>query len=81
MVIYQFDCFCEASYIGMTSRLLSKSVKKHIPKIIEKYSISEEKESKSIQVLNALKSSPIAKDLVPHPTCTNSYNLDRFKVV
>ena len=35
VIVYQFDCFCKASYIGMTSKQLMKRVKEHIPKSIE----------------------------------------------
>ena len=44
IAVYQFDCFCKTSYIGMTSRQLIKKVRKHIQKSIESYSNSEEKE-------------------------------------
>ena len=68
MVVYQFDCFCKANYIGMTSRQLIKRVREHVPKSIESYCNSEEKETKSTQVLNAFKRSSITKHLVNHPT-------------
>ena len=35
MVVYQFNCFCEDSYIEMTSRQFGKRIKEHIPKSIE----------------------------------------------
>ena len=81
MVVYQFDCFCKASYIGMTSRQLIKRVKEHIPKSIESYCNSKGKETKSTQVANASKRSSIAEHLVKHPTCANNYNRDRFKII
>ena len=64
MVVYQFHCFCKASYIGITSRQLIKRVKEHI-KSIKGYCDSKEKETKSTQVLNALKrsSSNLCKQL------------------
>ena len=34
IVVYQCDCFCKASYIGMTSSQLIKRVKEHIQKTI-----------------------------------------------
>ena len=61
MVVYQFDSFSKASYIGMTSRQLIKRVREHIPKSIESYCHSKDKESKSTQVLNVLKRSSIAE--------------------
>ena len=49
-----------------------------MPNNIESCFNSEEKESKSIQVL---KRSSIAEHLVNHPTCTDSYNRDIFKTI
>ena len=65
----------------MKSRQLIKRVREHIPKSIESYCNSEEKETKSTQVLNALKRSSIAENLINHPTCANYYNRDRFKII
>ena len=48
---------------------------------IEGYCNLEEKETKSTQVLNALKRSSIAEHLVNHPTCANNYKRDRFKII
>ena len=81
MLVYQYDCFCKATYIGMTSRQLIKRVKEHVPKSVESYCNSEEKERKSTQVLNALKRSSIAEHLVNHPNCANNYNRNRFKII
>ena len=81
MLVYQYDCFCKATYIGMTSRQLIKRVKEHVPKSVESYCNSEEKECKSTQVLNALKRSSIAEHLVNHPNCANNYNRNRFKII
>ena len=59
MVIYQFECYCDNSYISLTSRQLNKRVKEHIPTLVEKFlRISEkEKEKKSAKILNAVKRS------------------------
>ena len=65
----------------MTSRQLIKRVRDHIPKSIESYCNSEEKEGKSTQVLVALKHFSIAEHLVNYPTCANSYNIDRFEII
>ena len=46
----------------------------------KKFCNSEEKEIKSIQVLNNLKRSSIAEHLVSHPICANNYNRDRFNI-
>ena len=52
----------------MTSRQLIKTVREYIPKSIENYCNSEDKETKSTHVLNALKRYSIAELLVNHPT-------------
>ena len=36
MVIYQLKCYCNNSYIGLTTRQL-KRIKKHIPACIDKF--------------------------------------------
>ena len=33
-IIYKFNCFCEKSYIGQTSRHLKTRVNEHIPKFV-----------------------------------------------
>ena len=50
----------------MKSRQLIKRVREHIPKSIESYCNSEEKESKSTQFLNVLKRSSTAEHVVNH---------------
>ena len=37
MLVYQLNCFCEDSYIGMTSRPFEKRTKEHVPKSIEEF--------------------------------------------
>ena len=60
MVVYQFNCFCEASYVGMTSRRFGKRIKEHILKGIDEFCMSKKK-TISIRVINASKISAIAK--------------------
>ena len=55
MVVYQYNCFCEASYVGMTSRQFGKRIKEHIPKSVDEFCKMSNKESKSIRVVNATK--------------------------
>ena len=81
MVVYQFNCFCEDSYIGMTSRQFGKRIKEHVPKSIEEFCKTSNKETKSIRVLNASKRSSIAEHLVKNPDCSNNYSLERFKII
>ena len=80
MVIYQFSCFCKASYIGLTTRQLRKRIKEHIPKSVGNFCLSEKKNDILIKVHNASKRLSIAENLVNNPKYANSHNLNRFKI-
>ena len=43
MVIYQYSCCCTASYIGLTTRHLSKRIKEHVPKSVENFALKTKK--------------------------------------
>ena len=47
-IIYKFNCFCEKSYIGQTSRHLKTRISEHIPKFILKF-IDEKAKNKRKQ--------------------------------
>ena len=83
MVIYQFDCYCDNSYIGLTTRQLKKRVKEHIPICVEKFlnKSEKEKDNKSVKVLNAIKRSAITEHLVSNHICAQNFNLERFKII
>ena len=49
MVVDQLNCFCEDSYVGMTSRQFDKRIKEHIPKSIDEFC----KISNNLRVVNA----------------------------
>ena len=53
MAVYQFKCYCEVSYIGLTSQQLRKGILEHIPKCVQNYLASTEKES--VQIINDIK--------------------------
>ena len=44
MVIYQYKCYCDSSYIGLTSRQLKKRIKEHVPKCVQNYMALTEEE-------------------------------------
>ena len=81
MVVYQFNCFCEDSYVGMISRQFGKRIKEHIPKSFDEFYKTSSKENKSIRVVNASKRSDIAEQLVNNLDCASNYNLKRFKII
>jgi len=81
MVVYQFNCFCEGSYVGMTSRQFGIKIKEHIPKSIEELCIMSKKENKSVRVVSASKKSAIAEHLVNNSNFVSNYNLNRIKLL
>ena len=64
MVVDQLNCFCEDSYVGMTSRKFCKRIKEHIPKSIDEFCKISNKENKFIRVVHASKLSAIAEHLI-----------------
>ena len=78
MGVYQFNCFCEDSYVGMTSRQFGKRIKEHFTKSIEELCKMNNKENKSVRVVNAFKISAIAENLVNNSNCASNYNFIRI---
>ena len=64
----------------MTSRQFGKRIKEYIPKSIEEFCKTSNKEIKSIRVVNATKRSAIAEHLVNNLDCASNYNLKRFVI-
>ena len=81
MVVYQFNCFCEDSYVRTTFRQFGKRVKEHDPKSIEDFCKMSNKKNKSVWVVNASKRSAIAEHLVNNSNCASNYNLNWFKLL
>ena len=83
MVVYQFKCYCDNSYIGQTTRQLKKRYKEHIPICVEKFlKFSEkEKETKPMKIVNAMKRSAIAEHLVNNHNCAENFSVERFKII
>ena len=65
----------------MTSRQFGKRIKEHIPKSIDEFCKTSNKDNKSIRVVNASKISAIAKHLVNNLDYASNYNLKRFKII
>ena len=78
IVVYQFNCFCEDNYFGMTSRQFGKRIKEHVPKSIKEFRKMSNKENKTVKVVNASKRSAIAKYLINMSNCAINYNLIRL---
>ena len=79
-VIYRFNCFCEKSYIGQTSRHLKTRLKEHVPKCVEIF-IEGKVNIKSLALINATKRSSIAEHLVNNLDCGKNNKDTRFKIV
>ena len=79
-VVYSFNCFCERSYIGQTSRHLRTRMKEHIPKCVREF-IEGKTNIKSVALMNATRKSSIAEHLVKYPNCGKIYDDVRFKIV
>ena len=68
MVIYQYNFYCRASCIGLTTRHLRKIIKEHVPKSVENFSCLDKKDDIPAKVLNACKRSSIAEHWVNNLT-------------
>ena len=73
-IIYKFNCFCERSYNGQTSRCLKTRVK-HIPKFIKVNTTNKTK-----AVVNAIKRSSITEHLFDSVDCAKLWFV-KFKVI
>ena len=74
MVVYQFKGFCQDIYVRMTSRQFGKRIKEHIPKTIDVFCKTSNKENKSIRIVYVSKRSTIAEHLVDNLDCASNYN-------
>ena len=54
MIIYQYSCFCTASYIGLTTRQLRKRIKEHVPKSVDNFCCLDKEYYIPSKVLKAL---------------------------
>ena len=81
MTIYQYSCCCTVSYIGLTTRQLRKRIKEHVSKSVDNFCCLDKKDDKPAKVSNESIHSSITEHLVNNPTCANSYNINRFKVI
>ena len=81
MIDYQFNCFSEDSYVGMTSRHFGNRIIEHIPKSINEFCKTSNKKSKSIRVVNASQRSAIAEHLEYNCDCECKHNLKRFSII
>ena len=79
-IVYEFNCFCERSYIGQTSRHFKTRIKEHLPAYVLKF-IEEEPQIKTTATKNAAKRSSIAEHLINNRDCTRKHKISRFKMI
>ena len=83
MVIYQFKCYCESSYVGKTVRRLSDRIAEHIPRCVRRfYSCESDEDYKTIPMLyNAPKKSSVAEYLLDNPECGTNIEKCEFSIL
>ena len=77
-IVYKFNCFCDKSYIGQTSRHLKTRIKEHLPTCVLKFMIKKPK-NMTTTTENATKRSSVAEHLVINRKCAKKYDLSRLK--
>ena len=76
-VLYRFNCSCESSYIGRTSRSLETRIGEHVPKDVkEKIKKFHTKPARHLS-----HTSSIAEHLLNNPDCGKKYDPNMFNVV
>ena len=76
----KFNCFCDKSYIGQTSRHSKTRIKEYLPTCVIKL-IEKEPKIITIATENATKRSSVAEHLVNNKECAKNYDSSRFKVL
>ena len=79
-IVYKFNCFCDKSYIGQTSRHFKTRIKEHLPACVLKF-IEKEPEIMTTATKNVIKRSSVAEHLVNNRECAKEYDLSRFKII
>ena len=90
-VIYQFQCRCDAVYVGRTSQRLEDRIKQHVPSDIHKASDKiRTQPSRNCKTANSTSvtsksstkgDSAIGQHLLNNPECAQGYNPDQFSIV
>ena len=81
--IYQLNCCCDNSYIGLTTRQLKKRFEYYTHASVEKFLriFKYDKENKYVKIIKAVKRSDTAEHLVFDQSFAEKFNLDRFKII
>ena len=85
-IIYEFECRCDARYVGRTTQTLTDRIKQHVPLSIRKNTIGTR-----IQPVRACRKVPasiptscasaIGQHLIENANCAEHYNVDAFKIL
>ena len=78
--MYKFNCSCEKSYIGQTSRHINTRIEEHLLVYALKL-IDKEPEIKTTATENASKRSSVAEHLINNRDGARKYDISRFRII
>ena len=78
-IVFKFNCLCDKSYVGQTSRHFKTRIKEHPPACVLEF-IEKEPEIMATASKNAAKRSSVAEHLVNNRDCAKKYDLSRYKI-
>ena len=76
----KFNCFCDKSYIGQTSRHSKTRIKEYLPTCVVKF-IEKEPKIMTRATENATKRFSVAEHFVNNKEFAKNYDLSRFKIL
>ena len=84
MVVYQYVCRCECTYVGRTSQRLQDRIRQHVPKNIRNKKDQERIQPPRKSKLNSSApfcDSAIGTHLLKFPDCASHYNDNQFSIL
>ena len=83
MVIYQFKCCCDSSYVGRTKRRFIVRMKEHVPKCVEEFIQGPQVApyTNNIKLVRAARKSSVAQHLLENKECGKSFDWSSFTIL
>ena len=82
MVVYQYKCCCNSSYVGRTGRRLMVRMKEHVPKFVRVFIENPQQPyHENTKMVRAAKSSSISNHLLENHECGKAFDWSRFKII
>ena len=82
MVIYQFKCCCDNSYVGKTKRRIKARIREHVPKCVKDFIQNPSGDYKdNIKLCRAAGRSSITQHLLENKQCGINYNDNYFTIL